>query len=547
MKRILSIIPVMMIGVICLSACGKDNFSNSDGKSSDVTTASSEESDFPDGLVRVMDKGDGKLVFIIDTDLIDDDLSGVVQCEVAFDDYSVNYVVWGENSLNCDIVYHYEEDGKHLGRTVVSGEYEFKDGKLIITFPAAEVCALEDFSYSDFEQGRFYVFRDDTHKVFLEFSAADIIVNDDTAIAEGNLTNDYGIGYRSSSFDLQYFTPATDDFVITAYDTADSEGNLLQTNALFSFDDAGDCVQWVARIEMPVEKELGSADAFEIAGENGYYRDYTDYLDAVNNNVCGGKVNVILALTNGGEVYVPYYVEEGLVSGARMYCSKPLDSVKMNGTLTRGEVSLDVISPYIGSLGVGNDYAVILDPDQVVESFTDERTLIVNGKPVEDGDHQPVMQEYLWPEITYDNYIVVEYDSDGYSLKQYEFYVFDDPDMIYTWLYRFSVLNYNWEHPEDAVISFPGQRSESPIPVAYQGDFMALLDDSWELCGENKLCHILGITLSDDEESRRLQHKMPAGVLGNIADFSYYYSDPSLTKNQLEALDMIWEYRTFGE
>lgn len=180
-----------------------------------------------------------------------------------------------------------------------------------------------------------------------------------------------------------------------------------------------------------------------------------------------------------------------------------------------------------------------------MESFTDERNLIVNGKPVEDGDHQPVMQEYLWPEITYDEYIVVEYDSDGYSLKQYEFYVFDDPDMIYTWLYRFSVLDYNWEHPEDAVISFPGQRSESPIPVAYQGDFMALLDDSWELCGENKLCHILGIVLSDDEESRRLQHKMPVGVLGNIADFSYYYSNPSLTRNQLEALDMIWEYRTF--
>lgn len=40
---------------------------------------------------------------------------------------------------------------------------------------------------------------------------------------------------------------------------------------------------------------------------------------------------------------------------------------------------------------MGNDHAVLLVSDQVMESFTDERTLIVNGKPVEDGDHQPVM------------------------------------------------------------------------------------------------------------------------------------------------------------
>ena len=273
MKRHLSLILIIALCIMSLAACSKSDGAGgseepkvTDNNSGVAVANTGDGKDFPLGLIRISDTGDGKIVFIVDTALIDDDLSGVVQCSINLGEYSVNYNYENETCITCGIFQSYEKDGKHYSKLVINGDNEFKDGKLIITFPADEVYGLSGFSYAGVD-GSFYVYRDSDHRINLPFAAADILVNDDTAIAEGNLTNDYGIGYKSSSFDLQDFTPATDDFIITAWDNADTDGNPTQRNALFSFNSAGDCVQFVVRMDIPVDKDLGTTDAAELTGE----------------------------------------------------------------------------------------------------------------------------------------------------------------------------------------------------------------------------------------------------------------------------------------
>lgn len=538
MKKSKLISIILMISMLVLSACGDKSSSDSNESNASGTVSNpGAESDFPIGLIRISDKEDGKVVFIIDTSLIEDDLSGVVQCSINLGEYSVNYHFEDETCITCGIFQSYEENGKHYSKLVLSGDNEFKDGKLLITFPADELFALSGFAYTGVD-GSFYVYRDSDHRINLPFTAADLLINDDTAVAEANLTNDYGIGYKSSSFDLQYFTPATDDFIITAWDNADSEGNPTQRNALFSFNSAGDCVQFVVRMDIPVDTDLGTMDVSELIGENGYYIDNNAYLDVINDHVCSGKVNVISSLSRGEYVYTAYQTEEGLIEGAKMYCSKPLSFSIMNGAASRSDVQLDTISSYLGEIGVGKDYSVIRS-SEVMEAFVEERSLIVGGKPVEDSDHKPVMQEYSWPEIDYDLYNISEYDANGYMTKSYNIYVFESADMIPSWLYRTSFLDYNWEHPENGVLRFSETRSASPIPVQFVGDYMDFVGDELGRLEDNILYQECDVLPAEDDESRRNQHKLP------LYNTTQYFSDPQITQKQFEALDMVWDYKTF--
>ena len=538
MKKSKLISIILIISMLVLSACGDKSSSDSNESNASGTVSNpGAESDFPIGLIRISDKEDGKVVFIIDTSLIEDDLSGVVQCSINLGEYSVNYHFEDETCITCGIFQSYEENGKHYSKLVLSGDNEFKDGKLLITFPADELFALSGFAYTGVD-GSFYVYRDSDHRINLPFTAADLLINDDTAVAEANLTNDYGIGYKSSSFDLQYFTPATDDFIITAWDNADSEGNPTQRNALFSFNSAGDCVQFVVRMDIPVDTDLGTMDVSELIGENGYYIDNNAYLDVINDHVCSGKVNVISSLSRGEYVYTAYQTEEGLIEGAKMYCSKPLSFSIMNGAASRSDVQLDTISSYLGEIGVGKDYSVIRS-SEVMEAFVEERSLIVGGKPVEDSDHKPVMQEYSWPEIDYDLYNISEYDANGYMTKSYNIYVFESADMIPSWLYRTSFLDYNWEHPENGVLRFSETRSASPIPVQFVGDYMDFVGDELGRLEDNILYQECDVLPAEDDESRRNQHKLP------LYNTTQYFSDPQITQKQFEALDMVWDYKTF--
>ena len=551
MKKHLSLFFLIFLCAMSLAACGKaeDPGSKTEVHSGSETSGPTNNNpsstvantgdgkDFPLGLIRISDTGDGKIVFIVDTALIDDDLSGVVQCSINLGEYSVNYNYENETCITCGIFQSYEKDGKHYSKLVINGDNEFKDGKLIITFPADEVYGLSGFSYAGVD-GSFYVYRDSDHRINLPFAAADILVNDDTAIAESNLTNDYGIGYKSSSFDLQYFTPATDDYIITAWDNFDSEGNPTQRNALFSFNSTGDCVQFVVRMDIPVDKDLGTIDISDLIGENGYYIDNGAYLDIINDHVCSGKVNVLSSLATGKGVYTAYQTEQGLIEGAKMYCSKPLNSCVMNGTASRSDVKLDVISSYLGEIGVGKDYSVVLS-SETMEAFIEERNLIVGGKPVEDSDHNPIMQEYSWPEINYDSYVIAEYGSDGYIIKQYQIYVFENADMVPSWIYRFGFLHYNWEHPENGVLRYSESRSASALPLQFVGDYIDFVGDKINRIEDNILYQEFDISPAEDEESRRQQHKLP------ILYTTEYFSVPSITERQLETLGLNWEYCTY--
>ena len=81
-----------------LAACSKSDGSGgseepkvTDNNSGVAVANTGDGKDFPLGLIRISDTGDGKIVFIVDTALIDDDLSGVVQCSINLGEYSVNY------------------------------------------------------------------------------------------------------------------------------------------------------------------------------------------------------------------------------------------------------------------------------------------------------------------------------------------------------------------------------------------------------------------------------------------------------------------------
>ena len=541
----------LTVCMFMFSACGKngsapgaagsfDSSNSGTGSVGGASYGSVADSDFPFGLIRISDTHDGKVTFIIDTSLIDDDLSGKVQCHINLGDYSIGYIYEDETSITCGVFQSYEEDGKHRSKLVVQGQHELKDGRLMLFFPAEEIYALNDFAYADVDGCYFNVYRDDNHKIYLPFTTENLLVNDDTAIAESNLTNDYGIGYKSSSFDLQYFTPATDDYIITAWDNFDSEGNPTQRNALFSFNSTGDCVQFVVRMDIPVDKDLGTIDISDLIGENGYYIDNGAYLDIINDHVCSGKVNVLSSLATGKGVYTAYQTEQGLIEGAKMYCSKPLNSCVMNGTASRSDVKLDVISSYLGEIGVGKDYSVVLS-SETMEAFIEERNLIVGGKPVEDSDHNPIMQEYSWPEINYDSYVIAEYGSDGYIIKQYQIYVFENADMVPSWIYRFGFLHYDWEHPENGVLRYSESRSASALPLQFVGDYIDFVGDKINRIEDNILYQEFDISPAEDEESRRHQHKLP------ILHTTEYFSVPSITERQLETLGLNWEYCTYRE
>lgn len=562
---------LLVVCMMLLSACGgssggndssKDtgkskNSEGTDGKNNGQNASSagsSAESDFPFGLIRISDTGDGKLVFIIDTTLIEDDLSGVVQCEMDFGEYSVNYIVWGENSLNCCINHAYEENGKRYSKPVVNGEYAFKDGKLIITFPAAEVYALDGFQYAGGDGGKFYVFRDDgsgnsTRKVFLPFTASDLIVNDDTAIAESNLTNDYGIGYRSSSFDLQYFTPKTDDYIITAWDNADSGGNPTQTNALFSFDEKGNCVQYVTRVDIPVGENIGVLDVSAIAGENGYYHDGSAALDTYNNRIFGAKLYILALLAKDQSPEMDQYVnfQAGLHEGARVYCSKPVttDQTITNDSASYSDTHLDVISAYMNELNVGQDYFAMYTATQTVEELVENRFIKYTDKGEE------ITQDYrLWPRLSWEEILVVDYDASGNIKNQYHFRIFEDPAMIPYFAYYWGLISYKWETPDAGPVRYPSGLSDSPINVVIDEDFMEHIPVSWMRFGDNILCQSgIGGSSDDlytDKVRTNFYSSVTQGIRGDGLAFSHYLSMEYLTQSQIDALGLkkgIFTYR----
>ncbi len=498
--------------------------------------------DFPRGLIRISDAGDGKLVFIIDTALIDDDLSGVVQCTLNFGDYSVNYIVWGENSLNCDISHAAEENGKRVSRPVAKGEYSFVGDKLIITFDAAEAAAA-GFRYTGAEGSYFQVYRDGGHRINFPFTDADLLINDDSTAQAANLANDYGIGYKPSAFDLQYFTPQTDDYIITAWDNADSMGNPTQTNALFSFDEGGNCVQYVTRVDMPVGEGAGSVDAENLAGDNGYYHDCSGCLHDFNDRTFGGKLFILSCLTkgerpeSGSTNYNPY---EGIREGARVYCAKPIapEQTETKFFASAADAHLEEIGAYLNELGVGQDYQAHYTPTQTKEELVENRFL----KYTDNGDE--ITQAYRrWPELKWEELLVAAYGADGRTEKQYQFRIFEDGAMVPYFLYYMSVLPYNWETPDAGPVRYPTVLSGSVADVEIDENYMDYVSDNWTLFGDRVLC--LASTVGDELNGKAAQNLFLGASQGYGGGAAGYFSMEYLTQRQLEALDVTWQYRTF--
>ena len=125
--------------------------------------------------------------------------------------------------------------------------------------------------------------------------------------------------------------------------------------------------------------------------------------------------------------------------------------------------------------------------------------------------------------------------------KQYQIYVFESADMVPSWIYRFSFLDYDWEHPENGVLRFSESQSASPIPVQFEGDYMDFVGDKINRLKDNILYQEFEISPADDEEGRRNQHKLP------IIHTTQYFNEPEITQRQFEALGMIWEYKTYRE
>jgi len=547
---------IALLCVFCLAACGnssKDSKGDKAGNTGRQTNSSKTDNgnkgssgnagakagsnfeSIPAGFIMWSISG-SNVTISFDGSKISADFSG---------DFDID-LIGGDWSLKClknDTTYEQtfalfksgEVDGKRRSSLVKQVDWKVVDGKLVITFDTSDI---EGFDF--FEEGRQKTVRvaknsEDTNAQTWQYAKEDVVSADGEI---GNLFNDYGIGYKASTWDQQYFTPATDDYIITNYDSYDYEGNPTQTNALFSFDENGNCVQYVARIEVPVDKEI-SGDADKIAGENGYYRDYSNLAKYLNDATFGAKFSVINSLTKNTEVYLGgYYVESDIESGAKIKVSKPItEGVQVKVKIpSREDVKFDIVSSYVGELGIGDDYCVGYGTADTMDELIENRTYMEGGKMIMNGP-EPVTQDYRWPRVALERINLWEFDESGKEIKNVSFVVFEEGSMIPYYLYRFGVLNYSWEHPENGPLRYPEYRSDSPIDVVIHDDFMDYLSDEYTLLGDNILCHVVKDPSFGTNK---------ADLLTSFGNPTFWYSKPGLSKKQVEDLGITWEEKTYS-
>ena len=219
---------------------------------------------------------------------------------------------------------------------------------------------------------------------------------------------DFGIGYISCELDKEYFSPVTNDYLLTANTVDDGYGNVSrQYNSLYSFDESGKCVQARYRIwengKVPSEDMyMELQEVFEGEGP-----------DQFNPMTFGAKMHIY---------------ENTLRSGVKMYLSKELTQGQTETKTSDAseEVMLSSLTEVLGWEFAGDDYLVELSEKTEVPEFVQENVV------ERDGMGNPTKTQWIRTHRTYSysDVTVTIFDEKGNKTKGILFKLFDQAEDI---------------------------------------------------------------------------------------------------------------------
>lgn len=316
------------------------------------------------------------------------------------------------------------------------------------------------------------------------------------------LEEGFGIGFIPHGCDAEHFVPATEDYIIVVEKTEVRENSypaIFQTGALYSFDEAGNLVQWVSRDRPSHEyEEMTESDKSFLDS------DYTDYpqenIDTYNDSAFGGKFDVITDL----------FVRKENNPELAFYMSKPLTTAQTITSLGAdpAEMGFSGFKELVMQTRVGEDYYVSREEGNNTES--------IRNVEIGHTDHENIYQEVrAYHDHHYYKYFVSSFDERGNVSEMVAFYVFDEESMVEDYLKSQYGAYYDKTEPVSGIV-------DATLPPDFK-----LEDTGWSR-HDNILYKEL--TSGSDEKVKWERNAHSEG--NNLTYFSMEY----LTDSQIEAL-----------
>lgn len=227
---------------------------------------------------------------------------------------------------------------------------------------------------------------------------------------------DYGIGLLHFSYDEQYFTPKSDDymFVITnnrvdEHPDSENYGKVTaQSATLISFNADGNCIQYVTR-SYSIDTDINAdsyIDEFNAVYDDGYVpsfkKEYT--------------FNYKLQAIKDAE-------------DKPCYLSKPLTAGQTHGKAicSKEDVLLPAYEGLLLELGAGEDY--------YISTYHYHEDEYITNRLIRYENYEPVNQKVRnYAEIDYEKVDAYIFDSEGFVTSTISIYVFKDQANIDDWL-----------------------------------------------------------------------------------------------------------------
>ena len=316
------------------------------------------------------------------------------------------------------------------------------------------------------------------------------------------LEEGFGIGFIPHGCDAEHFVPATEDYIIVVDKTIVRENAypaIFQTGDLYSFDEAGNLVQWVSRDRPSHEyEEMTESDKSFLDS------DYTDYpqenIDTYNDSAFGGKFDVITDL----------FVRKENNPELAFYMSKPLTTAQTITSLGAdpAEMGFSGFKELVMQTRVGEDYYVSREEGSNSESLTNFE--------IGHTDHENIYQQVRrYHDHHYYRYYVYSFDEKGNVSALNTFYVFDEESMVEDYLKSQYGAYYDGTEPVPGIV-------DATLPPDFK-----LEDTGW-----SRHDNILYKELTPGSDEKVKWERSAHSDGKNLTFFSMEY----LTDSQIEAL-----------
>lgn len=316
------------------------------------------------------------------------------------------------------------------------------------------------------------------------------------------LEEGFGIDFIPHGCDAEHFVPATEDYIIVVEKTEVRENSypaIFQTGDLYSFDEAGNLVQWVSR-----DRPSHEYEEMTESEKNSPGSDYTDYLqeniDGYNDSAFGGKFDVITDL----------FVRKENNPELAFYMSKPLTTAQTITSLGADPAGIGFsgFKELVLQTRVGEDYYVSREEGNNTES--------IRNVEIGHTDHENIYQEVrAYHDHHYYKYFVSSFDERGDVSEMVAFYVFDEESMV-----------------EDYLKSQYGAYYDKTEPVSGIADASLPPDFKLEETGWSRHENILYKELTPGSDDKVKWERSAHSEGKNLTFFSMEY----LTDSQIEAL-----------